>query len=90
MFRITSAEMKVSADIQSELILNPLVTYASADPALIPDKPFLNNTTDDVDFAKNPMGLVIMDQIKSIERDGSLTGSPYYRTTPTIFKHKVM
>lgn len=85
-----SAEMKVSADIQSGLILNPLMTYASVNPALNPDNLFPNNATGDVDFAKNPMGIVYMDNRRGTEKNGSLTGSPYYRTTPTIFKHKVM
>ncbi|MDO9034513.1 MAG: hypothetical protein Q7U51_04850 [Methanoregula sp.] len=82
--------MNVSADIQSKFILNPLVTYPGSNPALIPDKPFLNNTTEDVDFPRNIMGFVYMDKSSGTEKNGSLTGTPYYRTTPTIFKHKVM
>lgn len=85
-----SAEMKVSADIQSELILHPLVTFVSVNPALNPDNLFPNNATGDLDFAKNPIGLLYIDKSKVSEKNGSLTGSPYYRTTPTIFKHKVM
>ena len=63
-----SAEMKVSADIQPGFILNPLVRYVRANPALIPDKPFLNNATDDVYFARNPMRIVYTDKSSGKEK----------------------
>ena len=60
--------MKVSADIQSGFIHNPLVTYESSYPPLIPDNLFLNNATVDVDFARNIMGLVYADKDRSTEK----------------------
>ena len=63
-----SAEMKVSADIQPGFILNPLVRYVRANSALIPDNPFLNNATDGVDFARNPMGIVYTDNSWGTEK----------------------
>jgi len=48
--------MKVSADIQSRLILNQLVTYASVNSALIHDNHFPNSTTYDRDVTRNPTG----------------------------------
>ena len=83
-------QRKVSADIQPGFILNPLVTYTGNNPALIPDNHFLHNTTGDVDIARNIMRIVFNDKDRGTEKRDSLTGTPYYRTSPTIFKHKVM